>query len=124
MRNNQQYEQLIMQYNQLKVGAEDIYRLINLEDFDSAISMIKSRESTFLNCKCMLKYLELTEEQKKTVDNIIKDIKILEQRNMSILKERMDAIKAELEKTKKTEKILRAYDIAENQTGSIINVQE
>ena len=124
MRNNQQYEQLMMQYRQLKNGSDDIFRLIELEDFDAAITMIKSREAVFLNCKCMLRYLELTQVQKQEVDNIVNEIKKLEERNINVLQERMDAIKAELGKTRKTEKILRAYDIGENNAGTIINVQE
>ena len=75
MRNNQQYEQLMMQYKQLSVGSDEILRLINIEDFDSAITMIKSRESLFLSCKCMLKFLELTENQQKEVDTIVNEIR-------------------------------------------------
>ncbi|MBQ7126796.1 flagellar protein FliT [bacterium] len=124
MRNNQQYEQLMMQYKQLSVGSDEILRLINIEDFDSAITMIKSRESLFLSCKCMLKFLELTENQQKEVDTIVNEIRNKEKRNIDILQERMDGIKTELTKTRKTEKILRAYDIGKNNPGGIINLQE
>ena len=58
MQDEQQFEQLIMQYNQLKNGALDIRRMIEKEEFDSAMTMIKSRESLFLNCKCMRNYLD------------------------------------------------------------------
>ena len=60
MQDKQQFDQLIMQYNQLKNGSEDIRQLIQKEDFDTAMTMLKARESLFLNCKCMRKYLELT----------------------------------------------------------------
>ena len=60
MKDKQQFEQLMLQYEQLKNGSEDIFHLIENEDYDGAITMIKSRESIFLNCKCMRKYLELT----------------------------------------------------------------
>ena len=60
MQDEQQFEQLMLQYRQLKNGSEDISRMIDNEDFDSAITMIKNREQLFLSCKCMCKYLELT----------------------------------------------------------------
>lgn len=41
MQDEKQFEQLIMQYTQLKNGSEDISRMIDNEDFDNAITMIK-----------------------------------------------------------------------------------
>ena len=38
MQSEQQFEQLMMQYNQLKTGSMDIRKLIESEDFDEAIS--------------------------------------------------------------------------------------
>lgn len=124
MRDEQQFEQLMMQYEQLKTGADDILQLIKEEDFDSAITMIKLRESTFLNCKCMRKYLELTPEQENQVNSIVDEIRALEQRNMDALKNDMENVKSELKKTQKSEKIQMAYDFDENQKGSIVNIQE
>ena len=51
MQDEQQFEQLMLQYNQLKNGSVDIARMIAIEDFDSAITMIKNREQLFLSCK-------------------------------------------------------------------------
>ena len=48
MRDEQQFEQLMLQYNQLKIGADDILQMIEAEDFDGAITMIKTRESVFV----------------------------------------------------------------------------
>ena len=70
MQDEQQFEQLMLQYTQLKNGSEDISRMIDNEDFDNAITMIKSREQVFLSCKCMLKYLELTPVEQKKLDSI------------------------------------------------------
>ena len=61
MHDEQQFEQLMLQYEQLKTGSDDIFHMIEAEDFDGAITMIKLREPIFLNCKCMRKYLELSE---------------------------------------------------------------
>ena len=43
MQDEKQFEQLIMQYTQLKNGSEDISRMIDNEDFENAITMIKNR---------------------------------------------------------------------------------
>ena len=64
----EQYERLLMQYEQLKNGSIDIAGMIERGDYDSAITMIKSREDIFLNCKCIMNYLELTPVQKKEID--------------------------------------------------------
>lgn len=124
MHDDQQFEQLMIQYEQLKNGAEDILNMIEAEDFDGAITMIKSRESIFLNCKCMRKYLELTPEQETQVNTIVDEIRKLEKRNIDILSQNMESVNAELKKTQKAEKIQMAYEFDEEQKGSIINIQE
>ena len=68
MQDQQQFEQLMLQYNQLKSGSELIRDLIEKEDFDTAMTMLKTREPLFLNCKCMRKFLELTPEQEKELN--------------------------------------------------------
>ena len=89
----------------------------DIEDFDSAISMTKSREAIFLNCKCMQKYLDLTPEQKKKADSIIEEIKNLEKRNIDYLSDNIEKVNQELKKTQKTEKIQMAYEFDEDQKG-------
>ena len=105
MHNEQQFEQLMLQYNQLKNGAEDIGRMIDNEDFDSAITMIKSRESVFLNCKCMRKFLELNEEQEKELNLLLDELRELEMKNIKTLEANMQEVQVELKKTQQTEKI-------------------
>ncbi len=124
MQDEQQFEQLMLQYTQLKNGSEDISRMIDNEDFDNAITMIKSREQVFLSCKCMLKYLELTPVEQKKLDSILDEIRTLEMQNIKKLEKGMENIKKELKKTQKSQKIQQAYDFPDNQKGSIINIQE
>ncbi len=124
MQDEQQFEQLMLQYEQLKNGAEDILQLIKLEDFDTAITMIKARAPIFLNCKCMQKYLELTPEQEHQVNTIVDEIKNLESRNIEFLKKSKDEVELELKKTQKAEKIQSAYEFDEDQRGSILNIQD
>ena len=126
MQDEQQYEQLMMQYHQLKNGALDIAALIEREDFDSAITLIKSREQLFKSCKCIRKYLELTSTQQKEADAIVDEIKSLELANIRNLEKRMDAVQLELTKTQKTQKLQMAYgnNSSYDNTGGTINVEE
>ena len=124
MQDEQQFEQLMLQYNQLKNGSEDIARMIAREDFDSAITMIKNREQLFLSCKCMRNYLELTPVQQKQADEILEEIRNLEMQNIKTLQKSMDEVQTELKKTQQSQKFQQAYDNADEATGSIINIQE
>ena len=124
MQNEQQYEQLMLQYNQLKNGAEDIRRMIQIEDFDSAITMIKNREELFLSCKCIRKYLELTPVQEKALNKLLDELRELELENIRILSQGMVEVQSELRKTQQNEKIQQAYDFDESKKGSIVNIQE
>lgn len=124
MQDEQQFEQLMLQYRQLKNGAEDIRRMIDNDDYDSALTMIKSRESIFLNCKCMRKYLDLTPVQEKELNEIIDEIRELELTNMKVLEHAMSDVQMELKKAQKNEKIQQAYDFDEDKKGGIINITE
>ena len=123
MQSEQQYEQLMLQYNQLRNGALDIARLLEKEDFDSAINLIKMRESVFLSCKTIRRYLELTPEQKIEVDKIFNEIKELELKNINTLKENMENVKSELQRTQKVQKLNKAYSNKEGSQGTIANFE-
>lgn len=125
MQSEQQFNQLMMQYEQLKNGAIDIAAMIEREDYDSAITMLKSREQLFLSCKCIRRYLELTSVQQKEADKIVEEIKTLEQNNIKKLKANMDAVQLELAKTQKSQKIQKAYNSdLSNSNGSILNIEK
>lgn len=124
MQDEKQFEQLMLQYKQLKNGAEDIRLMIEREDYDSAITMIKARKAIFLNCKSMRNYLELTPEQEKEVGAILDEIRLLEKENIEALSNNMENVQNELKKTQQNEKIQQAYDFDEGQKGSIINIEE
>ena len=124
MQSEQQYEQLILQYTQLKNGAEEISRMIDIQDFDSALSMIKAREEIFLNCKCMRKYLELTPVEEKALNKILDELRELEMNNIRKLSQSMVEVKKELKTNIQNEKIQQAYDFDESQRGSIVNITE
>ena len=125
MQSEQQLNQLMMQYEQLKNGAIDIAAMIEREDYDSAITMLKSREQLFLSCKCIRRYLELTSVQQKEADKIVEEIKTLEQNNIKKLKANMDAVQLELAKTQKSQKIQKAYNSdLSNSNGSILNIEK
>lgn len=124
MQDEQQFEQLMLQYNQLKNSAIDIKRMVESENYDDAITMLKSREEVFLSCKCMRNYLELTPVQKKELDNILDEIRTLETENIKLLTKNMTEVKKELKTTQKSEKLQHAYDFDESSKGSIVNIEE
>ena len=124
MQDEQQFEQLMLQYQQLKNGSEDISRMIDNEDFDSAITMIKNREQLFLSCKCMRKYLELTPVEQKQAYGILDEIRALELQNIKKLEKGMTEVQAELKKSQQSQKFQQAYEADGDYKGSIINIQE
>ena len=124
MQDEKQYEQLIMQYTQLRNGSEEISRMIDNEDFDTAITMLKTRESLFLSCKCMRKYLELTPVQQTELDKLLDEIRELEIKNIKKLEAGKDKVHAELKKSQQSQKIQQAYEFDADFSGNIVNVQE
>ena len=124
MQDDNQFEQLMLQYEQLKNGADDIMQMMQEEDYDGAMTMLKTREAVFLNCKCIRKYLDLTPEQEQKVNALFEEIRELEKRNIDYLSKSMENVKLELKKTQKSEKIQMAYGFDEDQKGSIVNIQE
>lgn len=124
MQDEQQFEQLMMLYQQLKNGAEDISRMIDKEDYDSALTMLNSREQIFINCKNIRRYLELTPVQKKEADRVFEEIRDLEMKNIKKLEKGMAEVQAELKKSQQSQKFQQAYDVNPDAQGSILNLQE
>ncbi len=124
MQDENQYRQLIMQYEQLKNGALEISRMIDAENYDNAITMIKNRESVFLNCKCMRNYLDLTPVQQKELDGLIDELRDIEMLNIKKLEKGMQEVQQELIKTQRTEKLQNAYGTNTSEQGSIVNYEE
>ena len=109
MQSEQQFEQLMLQYTQLKNGSQDISQMIDNEDYDSAITMIKNRENIFLNCKCMRRFLELTPEQEEKLNVLLEELKKSEEENMAKLQKGMDEVQSELKKIQTNQKIKNVY---------------
>ncbi len=124
MQDEKQFEQLMLQYTQLKNGAEDIARMIDNEDFDTAITRIRAREELYLSCKCIRKYLELTPVQQKELETLLDEIRELELANIKKLEKGMEDVQKELKINQKTKKIQNAYQINPDSKGSIVNLQE
>lgn len=124
MQNEQQFEQLMIQYTQLRNGSEDISRMIDNEDFDNAITMIKNREDLFLSCKCIRKYLELTTVQQKELDSLLDEIRDLEMKNIKKLEAGKDKVQLELKKSQQSQKLQQAYEFDADASGNIVNVEE
>lgn len=124
MQSEQQFEQLMLQYTQLRNGSEDIARMIDNEDLDNAITMIKNREELFLSCKCMRKYLELTPVQQKELDALLDEIRDLEMKNIKKLEAGKEQIMLELKKSQQAQKLQQAYEFDTDVSGNIVNLEE
>lgn len=124
MQSEQQFEQLMLQYNQLKNGSVDIHKMIESEEFDEAITVLNRREEIFLNCKCIRNFLELTPAQEKELNELLEELRSLELENIKFLESRMIEVKRELQDAHKNEKIQQAYDFETKESGSIINYEE
>ena len=124
MQDEKQFEQLMLQYTQLKNGSEDIARMIDNEDYDNALTLIKSREQLFLSCKCIRNYLELTPVQQKELDSLLDELRSMELSNIKKLEKGMQEVQLEIKQTQQNQKIQQMYDSDGEQSGSIINIQE
>jgi hypothetical protein len=124
MQDEQQFEQLMLQYRQLKNGADDMKKMIEDENFDAALTMLKSREALFASCKCIRRYLELTPVQKKELEKLLDELRELEISNIKKLEAEMNTVKHELTISQRNAKLQHAYDFDEDLKGSIINVSE
>lgn len=123
MYSEQQFQQLMMQYNQLKNGALEIARMLETEDYDSAITMIKQRESVFANCNAIKRYLEFTPEQKIEEQKLFNEIKELELKNIQTLEQGIENVKSELARTQAVQKLNKAYGRNNENQGTIVNTQ-
>ena len=123
MQDEQQFEQLLMQYQQLINGAEDIAVMIENENYDSAITLLKSREQLFINCRNIRRYLEFTDVQKQQIDKITEKLKDLEYQNIKKLEKSMESVQQELTKTQKSQKLKNAYNLSSNSFGNMVNIE-
>ena len=124
MQDQNQFQQLIMMYNQLKNGAEDIKTLIEKENYDDALTMIKAREPIYLNCKCVRKFLELTPVQETELNLLLDELKTIELYNIQLLEAGMAQVRQELKKTHQSKKLHNAYNSDANAVGNIANFEE
>ena len=124
MQDNQQFEQLMLLYNQLKNGSIEISKMIDDENLDSAITMLSSRESIINTCKNIRRYLEFTPAQKEEVDKIVEEIKVLEEQNIEKIRIGMENIQLEIRKSQQTQKIRQAYDVDNEEESEILNIKE
>ena len=124
MQDEQQFQQLLMQYEQLVNGAEDIANMIDKENYDSAITLLKSREQIFINCRNIRRYLELTPAQKEQIDKITEKLKELEFSNIKKLEKSMEGVQQELARTQKSQKLKNSYNFSADSFGNMVNIED
>ena len=124
MQDNQQYEQLMLNYNQLLNSSKEIEKMIENDDYDTALSFVEKQRDIFLNCNNILSYLELTIEQQQDVARIKQELIDITLSNMEKIKSYMSNIQGELAKVKNMQKFQNAYGAAMDASGSILDYNE
>lgn len=124
MQDNQQFEQLLLQYNQLLNGSKDIEQMIDNDDYDTALSFVEKQRDLFLNCKNILSYLDLTDEQKNIVSQIKQELASVTLANMERIKNYMSNVQGEITKMKNLQKFQNAYNAGMDSSGSLLDFNE
>ena len=124
MQDHQQFEQLMLRYNQLLNGTKDIEKMIDNEDYDTALSFVTKQRDIFVNCNNILKYLELTDDQREILNKVKQELTSLTLSNMEKINNYMANVQGELSKIKNLQKFQNAYENNLDTNGSIIDFNE
>ncbi len=118
-----QFEQLMMYYDRLKEMAFQIAVMLEKESYNEALTMLNHRKYVVKELGLILKYIELTDEQKQTVENIKKEILEQEAKNIQKLQTDMEDVKYELDIASSKVKFRNKYNPyeAELASGNVID---
>ncbi len=121
-----QFDQLMLYYNQLKEMALQIAVMLEKESYNEALTMLNNRKRVVREMGLIERYLQLTSKQKKIVDNIKKEIRDIEAKNIQKLQTDMEDVKYELDIVSAKVKFRNKYNPyeAEQATGNVINIKD
>ena len=121
-----QFEQLMMYYTQLKEMAIQIARMLEKESYNDALTMLKNRKRVVRELGLILRYIELTDEQKQTVENIKKEIQEIELENIKKLQKDMEDVKYELDIASSKVRFRNKYNPyeVEQASGNVIDTRD
>lgn len=97
--------------------------MLEKESYNEALTMLNHRKYVVKELGLILKYIELTDEQKQTVENIKKEILEQEAKNIQKLQTDMEDVKYELDIASSKVKFRNKYNPyeAELASGNVID---
>ncbi len=121
-----QFEQLMLYYNQLKAMAVEIAGMLEKEAYNDALTMLNHRKRVVRELGLILRYIEMSDEQKQTVDNIKKEILEIEGNNIKKLQKDMEDVKYELDIASSKVRFRNKYNPyeVEQASGNVIDMKD
>ncbi len=121
-----QFEQLMLYYNQLKEMALQISGMLEREAYNEALTMLNHRKRVVKELGLMLRYIEMTDEQKQIVDNIRNEIYKIEAESIKKLQKDMEDVKYELDIASSKVRFRNKYNPyeVEQATGNVIDTHD
>ncbi len=121
-----QFEQLMLYLTRLKSMALHIKVMLEKESYNEAITMSQNRERVHKEMSMILHYIELTPEQKKTVEQFKAEIKELDEANIAKLQKDMEDVKYELDVVSSQVRFNRKYNPyhKEASSGNVIDTTD
>ena len=121
-----QFEQLMLYYNQLKEMAFQISGMLEREAYNEALTMLNHRKRVVKELGLMLRYIEMTDEQKQIVDNIRNEIYKIEAESIKKLQKDMEDVKYELDIASSKVRFRNKYNPyeVEQATGNVIDTHD
>ena len=121
-----QFNQLMLYYNQLKGMAEELTVMLANESYNDALTMLNNRERVVKELNLILKYIVLTEAQQKAVDEIRAEIKTMEAANIERLQKDMEDVKYELDVVSSKVRFRHKYNPyeIEAKSGSVVDTKD
>lgn len=121
-----QFNQLMLYYNQLKGMAEELTVMLANESYNEALTMLNNRERVVKELNLILKYIVLTEAQQKTVEAIKEEIRTMEAANIEKLQKDMEDVKYELDVVSSKVRFRHKYNPyeIEAKSGNVVDTKD
>lgn len=121
-----QFNQLMLYYNQLKGMAEELTVMLAKESYNEALTMLNNRERVVKELNLILKYIVLTETQQKTVEAIKEEIRTMEAANIEKLQKDMEDVKYELDVVSSKVRFRHKYNPyeIEAKSGNVVDTKD
>lgn len=106
--------------------AVEIAGMLEKEAYNDALTMLNHRKRVVRELGLILRYIEMSDEQKQTVDNIKKEILEIEGNNIKKLQKDMEDVKYELDIASSKVRFRNKYNPyeVEQASGNVIDMKD